>query len=105
MPRYPNSEVVMAEAMEESCLSDFGPGDFRDGLDVLLDSLGRDGDLDPAAAGRVIGGALRRRLVNRLEVEAWYATHPGIEDLPVHGPVDITGLPRTGTTALANTLS
>ena len=43
--------------------------------------------------------------MNRLEVEAWYATHPEIDDLPVLGPVDINGLPRTGTTALANMLS
>jgi hypothetical protein len=104
MPRYPSSDVIMAEAMEESGLSDFGPGDFRDGLDWLLDSLERDGDLDPAADERVIGD-LRRRLVNRLEVEAWYAAHPYVEDLAVRGPVDITGLPRTGTTALANMLS
>ncbi len=48
---------------------------------------------------------LRRRLVNRLEVEAWYADHPEIDELPVLGPVDINGLPRTGTTALANMLS
>ena len=87
--RYPSSDVVMAEAMEESGLSDFGPGDFRDGLDVLLDSLERDGDLEPAADERVIGD-FRRRLVNRLEVEAWYAAHPEIEDLAVQGPVDIT---------------
>ncbi|HLM18030.1 MAG TPA: sulfotransferase, partial [Acidimicrobiia bacterium] len=43
--------------------------------------------------------------VNRLEVEAWYADHPEIEELPVLGPIDINGLPRTGTTALANMLS
>jgi hypothetical protein len=104
MARYPTSDVVMTEAMDERGLSDFGPGDFRDGLDVLLDSLERDGDLDPAADQRVIGD-FRRRLVNRLEVEAWYAAHPEVEELPVRGPVDVTGLPRTGTTALANMLS
>ena len=42
---------------------------------------------------------------NRLEVEAWYVEHPEIDALPVHGPIDINGLPRTGTTALANMLS
>ena len=47
----------------------------------------------------------RRRLVNRLEVEAWYGDHPEITALPVRGPVDINGLPRTGTTALANMMS
>jgi hypothetical protein len=49
--------------------------------------------------------AFRRRLVNRLHVEAWYAEHPEVDELEVRGPVDINGLPRTGTTALANMLS
>lgn len=102
--RYPTSDQLLAEATEEAALSDFGPGDFREGLDVLLDSLERDGDLSPAADAGVIG-ALRRRLVNRLEVEAWYRAHPEIETLAVRGPVDINGLPRTGTTALANMMS
>ena len=71
---------------------------------MLLESLERDADLSPATDAGVIGD-LRRRLVNRLEVEAWYRDHPEIEELPVRGPVDINGLPRTGTTALANMMS
>jgi hypothetical protein len=104
MSRYPNPDRLMAEAVQESGLADFGPGDFREGLAVLLDSLERDGDFDPPSDADVIG-ALRRRLSNRLEVEAWYADHPQIEQLPLPGPVDINGLPRTGTTALANMMS
>ena len=102
--RYPTSDQLMADAVQESGLSDFGPGDFRDGLDMLLDSLQRDGDLSPAADAGVIAD-FRRRLVNRLEVEAWYRENPEIEQVPVLGPVDINGLPRTGTTALANMMS
>jgi hypothetical protein len=102
--RYPAADELMDSAVKESGLTDFGPGDFRDGLGKLLDSLERDGDLDPAADSAVIDG-FRRRLVNRLEVEAWYRDHPEIEHLPVAGPVDINGLPRTGTTALANMMS
>jgi hypothetical protein len=104
MARYLSAEQVMTEAMEESGLSDFGAGDFREGLVVLLDSLERDGDLSPAADAAVMAD-FRRRLVNRLEVEAWYASHPEVEDVSVRGPVDINGLPRTGTTALADMLS
>jgi hypothetical protein len=104
MSRYPSSDTLLAQATEASGLTDFGPGDFREGLDVLLASLERDGDLSPATDVDVVG-AFRRRLVNRLEVEAWYRDHPEIEQLPVRGPVDINGLPRTGTTALANMLS
>jgi hypothetical protein len=94
----------MAEAQNESGLSDFGPGDFREGLDVILDSLERDGDLCPEADTRVLDD-FRRRLVNRLEVEQWYRDHPEVGQVPVHGPIDINGLPRTGTTALANMMS
>jgi hypothetical protein len=102
--RYPTGETLLAEAMEATGLSDFGPGDFREGLDVLLESLARDAGLSPATDDEVLG-AFRRRLVNRLEVEAWYGEHPEIADLPVRGPVDVMGLPRTGTTALGNMLS
>ena len=94
----------MQEAAADARLSDFGPGDFAEGLSVLLDSLERDGDLDPSTDIGVIGD-LRRRLVNRLEVENWYAQHPENGDVVVRGPVDINGLPRTGTTALADMLS
>jgi hypothetical protein len=102
--RYPTGTELLAAVAEERGLSDFGPGDFRAGLDVLLDSLEHDGDLSPATDDAVVG-AFRRRLANRLEVEAWYRDHPEIEQLPVRGPVDINGLPRTGTTALANMMS
>ncbi|HEY8526280.1 MAG TPA: sulfotransferase [Acidimicrobiales bacterium] len=104
MGRYPSADQLLTEAAERAGRSDFGPGDFRDGLVVLLDSLERDGDLSPDADAAVVDD-LRRRLVNRLEVEAWYAEHPEVEVVAVRGPVDINGLPRTGTTALADMLS
>jgi Sulfotransferase family len=102
--RYPTGATLIAEAMGAVGLSDFGPGDFREGLDVLLDSLERDADLNPSTDELVIR-TLRRRLINRLEVEQWYRDHPELENLTVRGPVDITALPRTGTTALANMMS
>ena len=73
--RYPSAEALMADATETTGLTDFGPGDFREGLDVLLESLARDADLSPATDASVVDD-LHRRLVNRLEVEAWYRDHP-----------------------------
>jgi len=103
--QYPSSDELLAAAAAAAGLDDFGPGDFRLGLDVLLDSLARDApDLTPEAAAGVVGG-FHRRLVNRLEVEAWYRDHPEIEGRSVQGPIDINGLPRTGTTAMANMMS
>jgi hypothetical protein len=100
----PTADTLLAQAGERAGRDNFGPGDFRVGLTVLLDSLERDGDLSESATERVLDD-FRRRLVNRLEVEAWYDEHPEVEALTVRGPVDINGLPRTGTTALANMLS
>ena len=102
--RFPTPEALLDEAREQAGQGDFGPGDFRKGLAVLLESLERDADLHPDTDAQVVGD-LRRRLVNRLEVEAWYGAHPEIVGLPLEGPIDICGLPRTGTTALSNMLS
>ncbi len=104
MAAFPDPDALLAEVSEAAGLSDFGPHDFREGLTVLLESLNSDCDFSPEGNEKVLGD-LRRRLTNRLEVEAWYAKHPEIEELAVPGPVDINGLPRTGTTALANALS
>ncbi len=46
--RYPDADSLLADARASTGLDDFGPGDFRDGLDVLLESFERDTDLSPA---------------------------------------------------------
>ncbi len=71
---------------------------------MLLTSLDADANLHANTDDAVVG-LIRRRLVNRLHLEAWYRDHPEIAALPLRGPVDINGLPRTGTTALANMMS
>lgn len=102
--RYPTGDELITQAIEATDLTDLGPGDFREGLDVLLESVEHDGRFDPSADAAVMEN-FRNRLVNRLQMEAWLAAHPDIERLPVRGPIDIIGLPRTGTTALANMMS
>jgi hypothetical protein len=101
---YPGADDLLADAATAAGHDDFGPGDFHEGLTTLLTSLAVDGDLTPAAAAGVVAD-LRRRLANRLDVAAWYSQHPEVATLAVEGPLDITGLPRTGTTALVNMLS
>ncbi len=102
--RYPTADELLDQARTSTGLSDFGPGDFRDGLEVLLASLAEDAELHLDSDVTVVG-LIRRRLVNRLELEEWYGQHPETAALSVRGPVDINGLPRTGTTALANMMS
>ena len=102
--RYPSATDLLAVASEEVGLDDFGPGDFRAGLECLLESLELDAGLDDLVMSHVVGD-LERRLRNRLHVEGWYAEHPEVEDVVVEGPLDVNGLPRSGTTALANMMS
>lgn len=100
---YPSPERLMEQASKACGLDDFGEGDFQVGLGMLLEGTARAG-LDGAQWAR-LERLMEHRLVSRLEVEEWYRTHPQTDDVRLAPPVSITGLPRTGTTALVNILS
>ena len=78
---------------------DFGPDDYLAGLKVYLQSM----DYDPrfseqgrrAAWGQVIG-----TLRGRAHAIKSMKENPGFDATPILDPVVITGVPRTGTTAL-----
>ena len=88
-----------ASASRITGLADFGPDDYTDGLDVLLESYARDAGLTPAGE-KAARALLRGALVARLLSEAGWQSHPDWAAMPVERPVFVTGLPRTGTTAL-----
>ncbi|MGH3170346.1 MAG: sulfotransferase family protein [Trebonia sp.] len=80
-------------------LADFGSDDYRDGLDVLLESYQAEAGLTGhgvKAARAMLRGALMARLLS----QAAWARHPDHKDVAIERPVFVTGLPRTGTTAL-----
>jgi hypothetical protein len=81
-------------------LSDFGdPAEYLDGLEVLLESFLTDERLTPFG-NRVVRAQLRGALAARAIAEASFAAHPSAGDVPVERPIFVTGLPRTGTTAI-----
>ncbi len=85
-------------------LTDFGADDYSDGLAVILESYARDADLTQLGqkAARVgLRGALGARLLS----EAGWAAHPEHADVPIERPIFVTGLPRSGTTALHRLLT
>jgi Sulfotransferase family len=88
-----------ASASRATGLADFGPDDYTDGLEVLLESYARDAGLTPLGA-KATRALLRGALVARLLSQAGWQAHPGHADVAVERPVFVTGLPRTGTTAL-----
>lgn len=102
--RWPASDELMAAARERTGLSDFGAPEFVAGLDQLLASL-RDESLIEGAARTGVLDLLLQRLESRLRVEQWHAANPEASESEVRGPVFVTGLPRTATTATGNLLS
>jgi hypothetical protein len=93
-----------ASATRITGLADFGTDDYADGLAVLLESYARDADL--TALGRKLKRTfLRGALVARQVSEAAWSSFPEHAAVAIERPIFVTGLPRTGTTALHRLLT
>ncbi|UDM53828.1 sulfotransferase [Cupriavidus sp. MP-37] len=98
-------ERLLAQASEQAGgLDDFGPGNYREALQVLSDSLAREANLSPQGA-HMLAGKLQGQLVNRLVMQDYCRRHPEILHECVDDPLVIVGLPRTGTTLLQRMLA
>jgi hypothetical protein len=98
-------EDLHASATRITGLDDFGGGDdYVEGLEVLLESYARDAGLTPLGNGNA-RMFLRGALVARLLSEAQWRQHPEHADVAIERPIFVTGLPRTGTTALHRLLT
>ena len=71
---------------------------------MLISSYQRDADLTPRGQ-KVARAMLRGALTARLFSEAAWQAHPEYAQVPVDRPLFVTGLPRTGTTALHRLLT
>ena len=97
-------EDLHASASRRTGLTDFGTDDYTDGLAVLLDSCDREAGFTPlgAKAQRAfVRGALTARLFSQA---AWQANSE-YTSVQIEKPIFVTGLPRTGTTALQRLLT
>jgi hypothetical protein len=97
-------EDLQASASRMTGLSDFGPDDYTDGLATILESYARDADLTPLGS-KVARVGLRGALGARLLAEAAWSAHPEYASVPIARPIFVTGLPRSGTTALHRLLT
>jgi hypothetical protein len=91
------------QAIAATGLSDFGDG-YLPGLRVLLASIDADARLTPAGT-QLVWDALLITLIARAKTEQGWRDHPGYRDANVRAPIVITGVPRTGTTALHKLLA
>lgn len=94
-------EDIKASAVRTVGLDDFGSDDdnYIEALTVLLDSYRREADFTEIGS-KMSRFFLRNALVARLLSEASWKQHPQYVDVAVTAPIFVTGLPRTGTTAL-----
>ena len=97
--RFDRSEDYLHEVASKLCgFTDFGT-DYRDGLRMLLASM----DVDPhfTPQGRELAwDAVVMTMVARATAEENWKRYPEWRDHKIARPILITGLPRTGTTAL-----
>src|SRR5690606_38998435 len=97
-------EDLHASARKVTGLDDFGDDDYLEGLEVLLASYAGEAGLTPLG-NRAQRAMLRGALAPRQFSEAAWRRHPEHADVPVERPIFVTGLPRTGTTALHRLLT
>ncbi|WP_433833888.1 sulfotransferase family protein [Actinoplanes sp. CA-015351] len=95
---------LQASAVRMTGLDDFGDSGYRDGLGVLLSAYRNEAALTPAGSKRT-RQLLRGALVSRLLSEGAWRQYPAFSQAPVERPIFVTGLPRTGTTALHRLLA
>ena len=97
-------EAVLGAATAQTGLRDFGPGEFRAPLDALCRAM--DAEASFSTMGRVSQfSQLTAFAVNRLRIEQYIKDHPDALEVPIHRPIVIAGLPRSGTTHLHNLIS
>lgn len=96
MSKLDVNELLNA-ARQRTGLSDFGPDDFREALEVLVDGINEEVRIDRP-------DELRERFLRLLTNRLWFAQdlkdHPDILDEDVGSPIVISSLPRTASTKL-----
>src|ERR1700754_5361762 len=99
-------EELHASATKACGLDDFGSDDdnYREALGTLLESYRRDADLTEIGS-KMNRFFVRNALVARLVSEAAFKQYPQHADVAIERPIFVTGLPRTGTTAIHRLLT
>lgn len=98
------ADDLLATAMQNTGLDDFGDGEFRQPFQLLLHSLEKEADL--TLMGRMVArGDILRLLENRLRIIDTFKQHPEIGEQPIERPLFVVGPPRTGTTIFHDLLA
>lgn len=99
-----SAKALIAEAEEETGLSDWGPAPFGDALEQLCQSIAKDGD-GSEEKNAVTRAQFLGHLVKRLKIYADRKLYPEIGKQRIAAPIIVTGFPRSGTTILHSLLA
>lgn len=99
MEKINSAEQLHERASTRRGLTDFGTQDYLEGLGVLLEGYATEAGLTEAGVKRV-NRDLQAVLEARLVTEESWRLNPTYANTPVSRPIFVTGLPRSGTTAL-----
>jgi hypothetical protein len=97
-------ESILSAAKAATGLSDFGPMDFVERLQLWVDDINADKGLHTIGRQDAFEH-LKIYAINRLNLENAIKLHPEILDVKIEKPLMIAGLPRSGTTHLVNMLA
>ncbi len=93
-------QTLMDLACRETGLTDYGPDTFREGLEIVVKSIGKEARLNTVGE-HVLRDRILGHLKQRLQIEDWYKRHPRIDEEQIIRPLIGLSLPRTGSTALS----
>ena len=96
-------DQLLQEAQEYTGLDDYGPSPFKPGLESMIETYNSLGVNDDGAG--MINMSISMLLMERLRIEQAKKDYPEIQNEVVNPPMFLTGMPRTGTSALLNLLS
>ena len=97
-------EDLHSSATRATGLDDFGDDAYLEPLAILLDSYKNEAGLTELGS-KMFRFFLKGALIARLLSEAAWKANPGHTDVEIRRPIFVTGLPRTGTTALHRLLT
>jgi hypothetical protein len=103
MPGFADIDQLLEQAAAATGLSDFGSG-YEEGLTVLVEAIRTDVAVTAENVQR-LSGAILSLLGSRLYSQRGWTQRPDCLRRTIASPVVVTGIPRTGTTALHKLLS
>ncbi len=99
-----NAQALLKQAREDTQLTDLNGEQVLEALDRLVHALNNEAALNDIGRYRA-QASITNALKNRLKIENYIRDNPAVLDEVIERPIFISGLPRTGTTALHHMLN